>query len=317
MIILFLLITQSLALPEIDVVIPATQKDLLTLPECIRRIRKLSCNPIRRLVVISPERLVDEEWWPEYKGFPFFPNDFERSSNYQQVLKLYAHQVIQPPLLENILVLDSDVWWQSPTTFVRDDGVALYTVSEQAYDTFKYRYWMHTVLPDLKRQSFSQCGVVHHMVIQKDVVEFLLETIDNLHHRSAWKLWQADELRSEYDLYFQWAFAQYSHRVALRPLRFLDTGDITNSLTTRYDFVAFHDDLRKWKRYGYWQDHYQRYSLTPFLLPALFFGAVCGLAIFRQRKSIRIVMSLMISIILLPFLFFSVGCRYNCPRSGE
>merc|ERR1712137_432830 len=67
---------------------------------------------------------------------------------------------------------------------------------------------------------------------------------------------------SEYDLYFQFAFATFPQRVRLRPLRFLDSGELNATWSASFDYVAHHDDLRIWRNFLYWKEHWQRYSLT-------------------------------------------------------
>ena len=115
---------------SIDVVIPSTRKDLLTLETTIARLRRFSRTKVDRVVVVSPENLTaNAEWWPETKGYPFTRKDFARGANYQQMLKMYALDAVKPPLGERVLILDSDVYWQREVSFLSDDGTqALYTV---------------------------------------------------------------------------------------------------------------------------------------------------------------------------------------------
>lgn len=329
-------------LPHIDVMIPATSKDSATLGETVRRLRRFSRNPIRRVVIVSPERLLkEEEWWPETRGYPFMSRDFARSANYQQQLKMYAHDAIEPPVLDNLLILDSDVWWQRHVTFVEADGTALYSPSEQAYDVFKYRRWFRTILSGIPRVAWNHCGVAHHMIFQRPVLTALKNAIRERHNMDAWRLWTGNELASEYELYFQWSFAKYPARVAIRPLRFLDTGDLNHTLMKKFDFVALHDDLRVWKNVFYWKEHWQRYSLTKNILISFVLILILSmvwltrrsLASFASRPPLRalraskqtwnafilrIVQHSIVSfigfIILLPILYHFIGCRHNCPE---
>ena len=54
----------------IDVVIPAVEKDIPTLNLCVESIRKYG-EGVRRVIVVSKDRLTDQAEWFDEKKFPF------------------------------------------------------------------------------------------------------------------------------------------------------------------------------------------------------------------------------------------------------
>ena len=122
----------------LDVVIPCTEKDLLTLDMCIKSLRRHHTN-INRIIVVSKTKLTNEaEWFPESK-FPFTKKDLayelfqdkERAEAYlhskknrlgwliQQLLKFYSMYVI-PDISDNVFVVDADVIFLNPTQMINE-----------------------------------------------------------------------------------------------------------------------------------------------------------------------------------------------------
>ncbi len=230
-------------------VIPCHPKDEILLSLCIASLIRC-CPQIRIITVISPDpdRLSlasDPAFarvrWVGEDAFPFQLNDLGSGWRYQQALKLYAPLVL-PDLLDDVVLVDADtVWHTEQLAFVQHDGVALYSVSRQASDIEGYEPFFHLLKSwGIHRVSAEQSGIVHHMVFQREILVAL-----HLHVPSLWKILSTGK-PSEWELYYNFAFARYPKRVARRPLRFIVTGSVEQARCPGpgVDFVACHSHRR-------------------------------------------------------------------------
>jgi hypothetical protein len=133
-------IRYSFTTDPIDVVIPCDPKDLITLDLCIDGIRR-QCQQVRRVIVISKQKLTDNAEWFDERLFPFrktdialamFKGNRQVAANYvstghrlgwiyQQLLKFYALYTI-PEISPNVLVLDADTIFINPVQFMNSQG---------------------------------------------------------------------------------------------------------------------------------------------------------------------------------------------------
>lgn len=223
--------TYSLSKEPIDVVIPCIHKDLYSLEHCIAGIKKNGKN-IRRVIVVSPERLSDSAEWFDENLFPFskkdlaieiFQGDEIRAKEFlqtprsrigwvfQQFLKFYAPFAI-PGISSNVLILDADVVFLNPVTFQnksRGPHFIPATEYERAYFDHAAR-----LLPWLRRVYPSHSGVSHHMLFQRPILEDLFSLIKLQHGVEPWRaICRCIDLAalpwscmSEYEIYFNFVF---------------------------------------------------------------------------------------------------------------
>ena len=252
----------------IDVVIPCHHKDAPQLDRTIESIKKYVAG-IRRIMVISSERFTESAEWIDEAIFPFnkesialeiFKSQEVASYQltkplsrigwlYQQFLKLYAPFCI-PNISSNVLIVDSDVVFLRPVTFLQENGAGLYAVGTEFYK----QYFEHAarLLPGLKKLYPRYSGIVHHMLFQKAVLIDLFNFIYQEHHLEPWvAIARAipvtnntihSSALSEYEIYFNFVFAR-TNQVKIRPLKWKDISDAmykNKSLITEYDYVAIH-----------------------------------------------------------------------------
>ena len=237
----------------IDVVIPCHPKDAATLDRAIASVKKYVIG-LRRVMVISSERITDHAEWIDEKIFPFTKESIayeifkhpevvhyqftKRESRigwiYQQFLKLYAAFCI-PGISSNILIVDSDIVLLKPIDFLcRDktgfsEGAGLYTTGSEYHPP----YFEHAarLLPGLKKLYPEYSGIVHHMLFQKPVLIDFFNLIYQQHHVEPWvaiaraiKVVNNDinpSCLSEYEMYFNFVFAR-TDQVKLRPLKWVN-----------------------------------------------------------------------------------------------
>jgi len=263
-------ITYSFSTDPIDVVIPCSSKDQKILPFCIEGIQKYAKN-IRRIIVVSKERLsLDAEWFSEDK-YPFTKEDlayeifsgnkkkaqkFLSRKNcrigwiFQQFLKLYAPFVI-PDISPNVLVVDADLIFINPTSFMNEKGEPFFNVGDEYHRP--YFEHMKRVLPDLVKVHEQYSGVTHHMLFQKPILEDLFSLISQQHKKTAWKaLCRAinkndvhQSSLSEYEIYFNFALLR-SDQAKIRPLPFKNVSPLKNIekyKKLQYNYVTSHNYL--------------------------------------------------------------------------
>lgn len=252
----------------IDVVIPCAPKDKKTLALCIESIRKYG-NNIRRVIVISKEKFIDQaEWFPE-AFYPFSKKDialeiFQGNKKkakkflaskksrigwiYQQFLKLYAPFVI-PGISSNVLVLDSDVIFLNPTTFMNEKSEPIFHPAQEYHQP--YFEHMSRLLPDLQRVHENLSGVAHHMLFQRPILSDLFDKIYERHRVEAWKAIcrSIDEKvvyassMSEYEIYFNFALLR-TDQAHLFTLNYLDVNplrEVEKYKKLGYAFITCHD----------------------------------------------------------------------------
>lgn len=260
-------VVYPLTTDPIDVIIPCAPKDLRTLDFCIDGIKKYGAN-LGRILVISKNPLTNKAEWFDEAKFPFtkemlalelFQGDRQAAQDfldhpntrigwiYQQLLKLYAPFVI-PDLSPNVLVLDADVIFVRPISFLGPCGEPLFASScEQIQEYFEHAA---RLLPGFQQALTNRSGVAHHMLFQKSVLTDLLEQMRQYHNTEPWKgILHCISLKniysssfSEYEIYFNFAFLKTDQSI-LRPLKWTNVS--SPSLFMAYgnqtwDFVTSH-----------------------------------------------------------------------------
>ena len=232
----------ALTAEPLDVVIPCSPKDLETLELCIQSVRRYAEN-IRRIIVISKDRLTNSaEWFPESQ-FPFskemiaqeiFAGETGRAEEflaapntrigwiYQQFLKFYAPFTI-PGISSNVLIVDSDVIFLQPVSFITKKGAPLFTPATEYADS----YFEHAarLLPGLQRVYRAHSGIAHHMLFQRPILEDLFTLIRQTHGAEPWRaicrcIQQEAAYHccmSEYEIYLNFVLLR-TDQGAIRPL---------------------------------------------------------------------------------------------------
>lgn len=254
----------------IDVVIPCAEKDVATLNLCIKGIKENGIA-IRRIIVISKSPLTDEAEWFDEAKYPFSKFDIAKIIYkseqealrhrmewdrigwvLQQLLKLYAPLVI-PDISPNVLVLDSDTIFLNPVHFLSDSNGSLFNTGGEWHEP----YFIHgaKLIPDFHRLYPEYSGIVHHMLLQKNVIEDLFQTIESTHGMEPWKAYCACIERSnlyyapcsEYEIYFNYVLSHYSQS-QIRKLKWDNISylsQVENYRKLGYDYVTAHSWERK------------------------------------------------------------------------
>lgn len=178
---------------KIDVLIPAIEKDLGTLPYVIDSIRKHVMHPIGSIMVVSPDsskikalckrkgcKFVDET-----RVLPFTKKHIHYSSKswdrsgwlYQQLLKFNGDTLVSE---RHFLVIDADTVLIRPHVFRTGDKTVVY-----------YRKWSQSEYFNTykklmgKKRSSSNSFVAHYMLFDKTKLTRLKRVIE-AKHKTKW-----------------------------------------------------------------------------------------------------------------------------------
>lgn len=201
-----------MALPKIDIVIPAIEKDLKTLPYVVDALRKHVRHPIGQIVIVAPrkERILE---LCRAKGLRFVHEDtvlpitkkdihyrskrWERSGwLYQQLLKLGAAKLCKA---DYYLVIDADTVLIRPHVFRTGGKTIFYTRNWSQGEYFvTYRKLMG------KKEAAPASLVTHYMLFERAKVAQMKRTIEAKHGVS----WYKAIIRSM-DRSKQFAFSEF------------------------------------------------------------------------------------------------------------
>jgi hypothetical protein len=253
----------------IDVIIPCVEKDLPILELCIKGIKENGHN-VRRIIVVSKNRLTNSAEWFDESNYPFSFQDIKNAlinNNpkrqkelestkrtgwyYQQLLKLYTHFTI-PNISPNVLILDSDTIFLKPVYFVNEHDAAIFNTHKQYHQP----YFDHAVklVPNF-RKVHPRSGITNFMLFQKPVIERLFSSVENLHKKTFWKIFcnlvDTADLSfagaSEYEIYFNFALScsdQFSIKTLKhRDLRYINS--IDRYKKANFDSVSLHAYSRR------------------------------------------------------------------------
>jgi len=252
----------------IDVVIPCHKKDANALANVITSVKKY-VNGLRRIIIISSEQYTQDAEWFDESLFPFSKESIAleicqspiiaqqvlkqtRTMGwiYQQFLKLYAPLCI-PDISSNVLIVDADVIFLRPLSFLQEDGAGFCTVGSEYHQP--YFQHMQRLLPDLKKLYANYSGISHHMLFQREVVLDFFDHIRAYHHLEPWVaiaqailLNKKDQLihscLSEYEMYFNFVLAR-TDQVKIRHLKWknvMNNYQFKRCVAEGYDYVARH-----------------------------------------------------------------------------
>jgi hypothetical protein len=144
----------------------------------------------------------------------------------QQLLKLYAGFIIEE-LLDNYLIIDSDVFFLKPTEFYMNSKY-VFTISDENH--IPYFKHMEKTHPTFTKQINSS-GISHHMLFNKQIIKEIFELVENLHSKPFWVVFieMVDEHKnhhirvtesgaSEYELYFNYMIQKHKDSICIRSL---------------------------------------------------------------------------------------------------
>jgi len=240
---------------DMDVIertIPLIQKNVIGM----RKIYLLCVSPehVNQMAIVrnhpSIIKVIDERIFP-FSIDTMFEDNKERNGWYlQQLLKMYAGIVI-PDISPIYLVIDCDVFFFQPTSFLSDNGKFLLTTSYLPEDAYHRPYFSHMnrLHPSLNRY-YNKSGIAHHFLFHREILRELFQMVENYYNNQEpfWRLFfmavDPKEYKysgaSEYEIYFQYLIRFHSDKIMVRSLPWMDLPYITTEDVLRYSYVAVH-----------------------------------------------------------------------------
>lgn len=246
---------------KLDVLIPAVEKDLETLPCAIDSVRENVKHPIGEIIIVSPEsekikalcaakkcRFVNEN-----SVLPITKNDIKCSENksdysgwlFQQFLKLSGDTICSQ---DYYLVLDADTILLRPQIF-RHNQKMLFNCSKEYHKPYFLMY--ESLLG--RKPAYPVSFISHYMLFEKDKVRKLKEAIET---RNGLK-WYAAVIKksdggegkfSEYETYGNFVLDHYPNQVVTNycfnlslpreELRKIDK--LKRTMSRKFKSVSFH-----------------------------------------------------------------------------
>ena len=216
-----------------DIVIPYTDKDRSTINGCVNSCYKHISNFGNIFIVSSKDPNVPRTKWIDEKEF-FTIADVQRINNkipngragwyLQQMIKLYVFEKITE-LKDYCLILDSDVVFQTPTSFFTKDGLPLYTVASEYHKPY------FDIMPKLNpifERSTNSSGVAHMCIFNRTIITAIHDRIKEHTGKSLIDAVltniEDSELRgsgfSEYELYYHYIHKFHPKEFNTRNLRY-------------------------------------------------------------------------------------------------
>jgi len=178
---------------QIDVLIPAIEKDLGTLPYVIEAVKKHVKHPIGRILIVAPKRermvkfceLKRCTFVDENTVLPITKNDIRYRSRkwdksgwlFQQLLKMSGDTLCAS---KHFLVIDADTVLIRPHVFISGNKTVFYCRNWSQPEYFKtYRRLLG------KKPASPSSFVAHYMLFSKSKLAKLKRTIESK-HRTSW-----------------------------------------------------------------------------------------------------------------------------------
>lgn len=218
-------------LAKIDILIPAIEKDLGTLPMVIDGLRKYVKHPIGNLYIVSPKsnkmialcrrkgcKFVDENTVLPItkKQIHYRSQRWDRSGwLFQQLLKLSGDAICEQNLF---LVVDADTVFIRPHIFRIGQKTICYRRNWSQPEYFR----AYSKLFGKKAQSPSSF-VAHYMLLEKSKLQQLKRTLEARHHKSWYSaiIQCTDKTKqfgfSEFETYGNFVYANYPNQLIMKP----------------------------------------------------------------------------------------------------
>ncbi len=171
--------------------------------------------------------------------FEYIQNKIENKNRagwiYAQLVKLYFPYLHEGS--ENVLVIDSDVFFTKKIKFFDKNNKPIFTVSDEYHRP--YFDHMLRVHPDFNR-AYEKSGISHHMFFNKQLLTEMFQKVEKLHNKHFYDVY-LDELdgkenspSADYEIYFHYVLNNHKDKYSIREINWKNV-----SLLTFKDFKNF------------------------------------------------------------------------------
>jgi hypothetical protein len=166
----------------------------------------------------------------------------------QQLLKIYAPLVL-PGLLDDYLIIDSDVYFHKSVDFFAGGKMNFNVGTEYHIPYFEHMNKLH---PSLKK-IYTPSGITHLMPMKRKIVVSFLKFIEEYNNDVFWKLFlnniseahygydvNNSSGASEYEMLFTFTQQHFPEEYVISPLEWRNTSKIDNDYTGIYEACHYH-----------------------------------------------------------------------------
>jgi len=246
-----------------DIVICIGPNDYILLPNLVNNLKK-NIIDYNKIYVITPKENIEnyssqisDVLFIDENIFPFSINYIntlfgisKRSGWYlQQLLKIYA-PIIITDLLDDYLIVDSDVYFHKSVNFFKDNIINFNIGTEYHVPYFEHMNRLH---PSLKK-IFDKSGICHLMPMKRKIVESLIKTIESYNNETFWKVFlnNVSHLHygqdpnnssgaSEYEILFTFTLQNFQDDYTISPLLWRNTPMIDINYNGTYEACHYYN----------------------------------------------------------------------------
>lgn len=249
------------AQPYFDIVIPLGPNETANIKKQLEYTRK-NVIGYRNIYIVTCNTdielegciMVDENVFP-FKDYirDYFMSHYGKTNRngwyFQQLIKLYASHYIEG-ILDNYLVVDADVFFLKPISFVVDGKPAFAISTEHHIPYFKHMERLHPELSRITKHS----GIVHHMLFTRKYIDELITMVEKHHSLPFWQAfiecvkehlnhnaYFAESGASEYEIYFNFMAKYHMGDMVIRIIKWGNTHrNAADELEkySHYDYVS-------------------------------------------------------------------------------
>ena len=246
-------------------------------PQAVDKLHSLKNNATTSITSSSSSSSVWNRVLPiDQSIYPFDINDLKNKVankptwNYQQLLKLYAHQALNSrgyKLRRHFLVIDADTVLVNPIRMQEPQGdgpdgrwfacIASFSTGAFKNDCDIGKYLVKEVLGSKDHKAFPETGkdeftaICHHMLFDSVFLDEMLEYIGHKFKQKPWvKLGSLKRsYLSEYELYLAWLMKNHRASVAVRQIPYVNWGrtdkeSLHIAQSSGLKYVTNHDDYK-------------------------------------------------------------------------
>ena len=158
---------------------------------------------------------------------------------YAQLAKIYFPYLQTNS--ENVLVVDSDVFFTKHTKFFDSSNKPFFTTS----DEFHEPYFLHMlrVHPDFKRVS-KKSGISHHMLFNKELVGSMIKKVEEHHQKNFFDVYleqidgKENSPSADYEIYFHYVVKNYKTNYSIRELKWKNVSKLTQQEYSSFEMLS-------------------------------------------------------------------------------
>jgi hypothetical protein len=236
---------------KFDVVLPVGPNEIPIINDVVNLV-KTNVKGFNKIYLLTPDETLNIDGCITINEniFPFTKEEITEILGescrinwvYQQLLKLYAVNVI-PDCLDNILILDSDVFILKELNFM-DNDKPIFTVGYEY--TVEYHEHSKRLHPSLIRANSKYSGVSHHMLFNKNYLKELFDLIENHNDKPFFNVFlesidnrdKNDFKCSEYEIYFNFMCLYHNDNMIIRELKWGNVPYLTTDVINKYDYAS-------------------------------------------------------------------------------